>query len=168
MSLEELIASIRSNQFAPSSIASSLGLQLLSTVLPPYEWDRPAFEAELNVTAPATLDVLWRLASELRLFEDVLYGQWGLVIWGADVVVQRQAIREERSDDFRDGDLVIGEFLGDGDLVILRCDQEAADFGSVLVALPIDRRESWYGVSPALDEFLYTFMAQGGAKFWES
>jgi len=80
--------------------------------------------------------------------------------------MERQALKNERPDDFRTGDLMIGEFLGDSDLVMLRCDRSAADFGAAVVVLPIDRRNSWPRVGSSLLEFIEHFVQEGGQKFW--
>jgi hypothetical protein len=58
-------------------------------------------------------------------------------------------------------------FLGDLDLVVIRSDPGQADFGHVLVALPIDPRSFWYEAASGLAEFLEKYAAAEGDKFWE-
>jgi hypothetical protein len=61
---------------------------------------------------------------------------------------------------------VIGKFLGDSDLLVIRADETQSDFGSVIVALPIDPRPDWYHVAKSLADFLEEFAQSGGQKFW--
>lgn len=124
--------------------------------------------SEAHMPLPAELAEFWRDSGGARLFEDTTYGQWGLVLLGRDAAADRtEMFVEERLRDARPGDLVVGEFLGDQDLLLVRCDQEASDFGSVLVALPLDGREDWYVLAPSLTAFLEEFEQEEGAKYWE-
>lgn len=117
---------------------------------------------------PADLAAFWRLAGSARLFEDPTYGQWGLEIMtraeGQSITI---AEKRRRSHDFLEGDLVVGRFLGDSDLLVVRTDPAEEDFGHVLVALPIDPRDDWYHVSQSFTEFLATFARSEGRKYWE-
>ena len=63
------------------------------------------------------------------------------------------------------GDVIVGEFRGDLDLLIVRCDADAEDFGRATIRLPLDERASW----PAWDDlasFLDDFVAHDGEKYW--
>lgn len=75
--------------------------------------------------------------------------------------------REQRTRAYAAGDLVVGEFLGDSDLLIVRCDTTAADYGKVVVALPLDPRGEWYEVAESLGKFFEKYERAHGAKFWE-
>jgi hypothetical protein len=61
---------------------------------------------------------------------------------------------------------VIGKFLGDSDLLIVRCDAAAKDFEAVLIALPLDPRCDWYAVGTSFAAFLDEYVEKGGQKFW--
>ena len=101
------------------------------------------------------------------MFEDVRYGQWGLRLWNPSEVVEKTTwFHEARSKDARPGDLAIGEFLGDADLLLMRGTLGAPDSVSLLVATPIDERADWYAVGDSLLEFLERFAAADGDKFW--
>jgi hypothetical protein len=93
---------------------------------------------------------------------DADYGQWGLRILSPDQSVERTR-RElsERKDAFRSGDVVLGEFFGDQDLLVV--DKE----GRVLVALPLDPRADWFQPAPTLTEFFDRYVSTDGAKYWE-
>lgn len=147
----------------------SIPMPMHCQVLPPQPWDKKAFEESLGITLPLALIHLWNQTSELRLFEDVTYGQWGLILWSPDRVITEQEKRiAERQENFRPGDLIIGEFLGDADLLVLRCDATSLDFGNVLIALPLDSREEWYLAADSLESFLSQFIEAKGDKFWEN
>lgn len=141
------------------------------TVSPPVCWDKHALEESLSVTLPQEMEELWNNASSLRLFEDVNYGQWGLIIWAPDQTIakQRKIILEPRlQQDLRTGDLIIGEFRGDLEMPVLRCDPESEDFGHVIIAAEIDKRAEWPDVGESLTEFLDRFLQSPEEKYWES
>lgn len=121
-----------------------------------------------GISAPPDVLEFWRWFECVRLFEDRRSSQWGLVL----VPPRRalgltEALRRERSGDALDGDLVLGEFLGDSDLLLVRADPKANDYGSVIVALPLDPRPDWYRVGSSLTDFLRQYASAEGAKFWE-
>jgi hypothetical protein len=110
----------------------------------------------------------WRNCDGARLFEDKKYGQWGLILLSPSLAAERsRQLHDERPREFMKGDLVVGEFLGDSDLLVVRCDPKAGDFGSVLVVLPLDPRDAWVRVSSGFEFFLEDYERAEGAKFWE-
>jgi hypothetical protein len=115
---------------------------------------------------PDDLQELWQKCNGLRLFEDKTYGQSGLIIWSPQKVVEKQKTLRRNSDEFQDGDLIIGEFLGDSDLLVVRCDQNFSDFGKVIISLPIDHRSDWDYLPYLLPEFIQKFINSQGEKFW--
>ena len=85
-------------------------------VKPSIQWNREALEKKLKITLPSELIQLWHHASGLRLHVDVNYGQWGLIIWSPDEVIARHPETiKPRPLEYREGDLVIGEYRGDPD-----------------------------------------------------
>lgn len=147
----------------------SIPMPMHCQVLPCHHWDKKALEEALGITLPLAIIQLWDKTSQLRLFEDVTYGQWGLIVWSPERVITEQKKRiAQRKEDFRSGDLIIGEFLGDADLLIVRCDAASADFGNIMIALPLDSREEWYIAANTLESFLSQFIAAQGDKFWEN
>lgn len=116
----------------------------------------------LDSPVPAELADLWGRSRSMRLFVDVDYGQWGLVVLSpAESAARTNREREQRPDDIRDGDLVVGEFLGDTELVVLDRD------GGVSIALPLDGRTDWDRAADSLTEFLDRYRQSVGAKYWE-
>lgn len=117
---------------------------------------------------PADVIAFWRVAHSARLFEDSMYGQWGLeILPPREAKSATDAYVTQRRKDYRTGDVVLGRFLGDSDLLILRADPSAGDFGHVLVALPIDRRAQWYRVADSFEAFLDAYARAEGDKYWE-
>lgn len=166
--IEKLIYDIKSIDTVKSTDVS-IPMPMHSQVLPPQHWDKKAFEELLGITLPLTIINLWNKTSGLRLFEDITYGQWGLILWSPNQVITEQEKRiTQRKSDFRPGDLIIGELLGDADLLILRCDETSPDFGNIIIALPLDSREEWDIAANSLFSFLNQFLAANGEKFWEN
>jgi hypothetical protein len=130
--------------------------------------DGPASEDEIRAvwaerSLPYAAQQLWLAARSAELCVDIDYGQWGLRLFDPRVSRERTEIEQRgyRASDFEEGDVVIGEFLGDSDLLLL----DAA--GTVRVALPLDLRNDWYVPAEGLVQFLNRYRMAAGAKFWE-
>jgi hypothetical protein len=118
---------------------------------------------------PVDLCEFWNEAESARLFVDQTYGQWGLEIFSPrQALVATEKFRSERGRDFVAGDLVVGRFLGDSDLLLVGCNPEVDDYGTVTIALPLDRRNDWYRPARRFADFLETYARSGGKKFWEA
>jgi hypothetical protein len=166
--IEKLIHTIKSIGIVDSTDESIL-MPMQCQVLPPQPWDKKTLEDSLSITLPLTIINLWNQTSGLRLFEDITYGQWGLILWSPNQIIAEQEKRiAQRKEDFRPGDLVIGEFLGDADLLVLRCDETSPDFGNIIIALPLDSREEWDIAGLTLESFLNQLIVANGDKFWEN
>jgi hypothetical protein len=132
----------------------------------------PVSEGELNAVAvevavPPSLIEFWRTSNGAALFEDTHYGQWGLHLFAAPEALAATArFAAERKTDHKRGDLVLGEFLGDSDLLIIRCDPALDSYGSIVIALPIDERADWDMAAPDLETFLAEYADTYGEKFW--
>jgi hypothetical protein len=117
---------------------------------------------------PQDLIDFWHQTSAAELFIDIASGQWGL-----NIVDPKRAIElthtavGRRPTAFREGDLVIGYFVGDSDVLVIRCDTSQVDFGNVLVAPAIDPRAEWSRVAKSLGEFLAAYAGSKGDKYWE-
>jgi len=166
--IEKLIHAIESLGVVDSPDAS-IPMPMHCQVLPPQPWDKKAFEESVGITLPLAIIHLWDKTSGLRLFEDITYGQWGLILWSPNqVMTEQEKYIAQRKEDFHLGDLIVGEFLGDADLLVLRCDETSPDFGNVMIALPLDSREEWYLAANSLESFLSQFIATKGEKFWQT
>lgn len=112
----------------------------------------------VDADVPESIAELWSQVEEARLFEDKQYGQWGLVLLSFERAKARTAeYYDERQRDAIDGDLIVGEFLGVSDLLLVRSDRRAADFGQIIVVDPLDRRADWCAVGSSLASFLERF-----------
>ena len=146
----------------------AISMPLDSKILPPIIKAVQDLETRLHISLPDDLRELWQKCNGLRLLEDKTYGQSGLIIWSPQKVLEQQQVLKRNSDEFLDGDLIIGEFLGDSDLLVVRCDQDSDDFEQVIISLPIDHRSDWYYLPYLLPEFLQKLTNSQGQKFWES
>ncbi|NJO04704.1 MAG: SMI1/KNR4 family protein [Chloroflexaceae bacterium] len=152
----------------PTLSVADDSMPLYSAVLPPVPWDLAGVEQTLAVTLPPDVISLWEYVGTVRLFEDTTYGQWGLILWSPEQIMQNHpAELAWYPDDVRPGDLIIGEFLGDSERLLVRCDISQPDYGSIMVVLPLDPRSDWYTISNSLGNFLQEFIAHSGQKFWE-
>lgn len=125
--------------------------------------------AALDVAVPPELQDFWRESESAELFKDGQYGQWGLQIFSPNQASEAtRQYQQERQRDAVEGDLVVGTFFGDSDLLIIRCDKTSGDFGNVLIALPLDPRSDWDFVGNDFKQFLDAYVAAQGGKFWEN
>ncbi|WP_435931511.1 SMI1/KNR4 family protein [Moraxella bovoculi] len=104
-----------------------------------------------------------------KLFYDKTYGQAGMYLYGTDVIYEKNLEWRNGylSQDLLSKDLIIGEFFGDNDLIILRCDKNSSDYGNIIILLPLDEREDWYFLDEDFESFLVNFCNKEGIKYWE-
>lgn len=168
-SVDTLLALIRSSEpyVVPGKLTPPMSLH--SSVLPAVGWNAEEIEQKLQVTLPQHLKDLWNHASEIRLLEDVNYGQWGCILWSPfDVVAEHGRARSLGCpEDERSGDLIVGKFRGDADVVIVRCDPASPDFGAVVIGLRTDARQDWPLVAHSVVEFASRFLECPTRKYWE-
>ncbi len=148
-------------------LTEPLHVELRMSVERPVDYDRRALEQRLALVIPESLAELWSAASSVALFEDVTYGQWGLILWDPQAALTGTLERTTRAEDRRPGDLLLGEFLGDTDKLLVRCDPSASDHGCVTVEPGLDRRKDWKTVGASLEDFLERYLDARGDKFWE-
>jgi len=134
-------------------------------------FDEPATDAEIASAwpggqAPGELVHSWSTSRQSRLFEDVDYGQWGLMLLPPANAAKRTAgERVLRPNAYRAGDIIIGEFLGDQELLVFAPSE--VNRGQVLIALPMDDRPDWPAAASSLAEFLERYLDALGEKYWE-
>lgn len=116
---------------------------------------------------PGEVVELWRCTREAWLFRDVEYGQWGLHLLQPEASFRRTRFAQAtRAEDFVADDIVLGEFLGDQELLVVAPSEPS--HRRVLVALPLDERHEWHVAAASLAAFLERFLASAGSKFWET
>lgn len=151
---------------APNPSQAGGPFRLVSSVSRPAEIDEVA-NVWKEREVPDELKELWHVTRTARLFEDADYGQWGLVLLDAQASRERtESEYSTRPLEFRHDDVVVGEFLGDQELLVLAPSEVGAR--RLLIALPLDSRDEWHGVAEQLAEFLEAFFAAEGNKYWES
>jgi len=116
---------------------------------------------------PEELVNFWGYTSEAALFIDKTYGQWGLKVFSPkEAVLATKKENELRADEYNRTDLVIGEFIGDSDKLVIDCSPK--NLGQILVSMPFDPRKEWWVVSSNFKDFLRDFSKKEGEKYWES
>ena len=164
-SMHDLITSWERNWASPRRISLS-GVELPTAVV--CRINRPGTSVAGHGHFPPDVTELWAHASSAILFLDADFGQSGLKIFSGSEADSRTAeFAKERARDFLPGDFVLGEFIGDLELLLVRTDPNERDFGQVLVARPIDGRRYWPPVADRLLKFLDRFTQAEGEKYWE-
>lgn len=116
---------------------------------------------------PQDLKNFWHSTKEAGLFIDNTYGQWGLrILSPQDALLNTKEQREIRENEYKSSELIIGNFMGDSDKLVI--DTGSENFGRVTIALPIDSREHWPIVSDSFTNFLIAYIEKNGYKFWEN
>jgi hypothetical protein len=124
--------------------------------------------SSIKENLPQEVKDFYVMADGAILFKDDEYGQWGLKLYSLDEITGATNLYlDERSRDSLEGDLIIGEFVGDSDLLLLRCDHNTNDFGSVVVVSAIDPRADWEVASTDFVSFLQELYSHQGDKYWE-
>ena len=121
-----------------------------------------------NFDLPAEILEFWSHSNGAILFGERNYGQWGLEILAIERILPATAeYRSERPKDFKEGDVVVGKFIGDSELLVIRTDKQCEDYGAVTVVDPIDRRSDWFVVAKNFTTFLAEFARSEGEKYWQ-
>jgi hypothetical protein len=162
--MHEIIEQVRMTVCPP--VTEPLHVESRMSVGTAVPYARHLIEQRLGLVLPEALVDMWNEASSVELFRDVTYGQWGLILWDPRAALAGTLKRTTRLDDRRPGDLLLCEFLGDVEKLLLRCDPSAADFGYVVVEPGMDRRKDWKTVGESLEDFLTKYLRAKGEKFW--
>jgi hypothetical protein len=167
--VDEVLRAVQTSEPTADSVGLIPPMVLRSESKAPVAWEPSDIEKALGVKLPQENKLLWARASELRLNEDATYGQWGCILWSpVEVVARHKKATDWRGlDNFRPGDVIIGEFRGDTDLVVLRCDPSQDDYGNIIIALGIDPRGEWPFAASSITDFVLQFLSHSERKFWE-
>ncbi|MGC4002694.1 MAG: hypothetical protein QM811_05970 [Pirellulales bacterium] len=75
---------------------------------------------------PPDLLEFWKTSSRAQIFADKTYGQWGLEILDPNsMATLTKQFQNRRKADYMSGDIVVGKFLGDSDLLLIRTESIA-------------------------------------------
>lgn len=133
----------------------------------PVSWETAPFQNQA-IQLPPQMICLWHHAGEVNLFREIHYRLWGILLLTPLESLQKTDTWQKLfPDNFITGDLVIGEWLGDDRFVVLRCDEIALDWGSVLIGVPLEARKDWYVVSRSVLQFIKHSLLSPGVPFWE-
>lgn len=117
-----------------------------------------------SADTPDELRELWSLTDGARLFEDIEYGQWGLILLGSEASERETKRAVADRSDFRGADIVVGTFLGDLDLLVYSGSEDPER--QWRIAEPLDDRSDWIVLGPSLADFLMKYFAEVGQKYW--
>jgi len=122
----------------------------------------------LSIDVPTDVQEFWQQTRSAALFRDAQWGQWGIeVLEPTEAHAETWRHTQARPHDFTSFDLVLARFFGDSDLLVIACDPRRADFGSVTIALPLDKRDDWPVVAKSFRDFLEQLLEAQGDKYWE-
>jgi len=141
-----------------------------NVLLPSNGWSQEHTERSLEVTLPEDIITGWSLFSDLYLCTNAQSNDgYGMHIASPDWVVEANRVYKTM-DGFglQRGDVIIGEFLDNGEFLGLRCDVNASDFGSVMVKPEIAERYEWPVVADSLSEFITAYLSHDGRRFWDN
>lgn len=100
-----------------------------------------------------------------------LYGQHGVHIYSMQKsLIKTLEFIQSRGEQYVTGDIIIGEFFGDTDLVLCRSDKKSKDFGDICIVEGIYDREEWSIVGTGLLgflEFISRYYEAAGEKYWD-
>lgn len=123
--------------------------------------------AQAGEGLPAAVRAFRAEAESAELFIDVTFGQWGLKIFGPVESAAEWHFENTRARTPIDrNDLVVGRFLGDSELLIVRS-THASNAGQVLIGMPVYPRKDWLAVADDFADFLDRHARAEGARFLE-
>lgn len=133
-------------------------------------WDKQGIERLYGFELPNELAELWDACGGMLLYGDDLWVPWGLLVCSPteeSLVRQNNRYQKVYDEWVAFGDLVIAALQSIGEPVLMRCDKDAEDYGSIIVVVPGDERFVWYKAASSLEEFLTRYMDARGNKYWE-
>jgi hypothetical protein len=167
--IERVLARLREMDAMPPFLDASLRLPVIvkTTLLPPVNWRRFDIAEACACRLPQDLETFWTASGGARIYEDVSSGQWGMVIWSPADVIKHSPQEVASWNEYRAGDLVVGQFRGDDERVVVRSDPNLPDFGSVVIVPELDERSDWITAAPSFGTFLWNYIDAQGNKYWE-
>jgi hypothetical protein len=172
MTISEIVEGLKTNKIRAPDVGGdeSRGVDpmIFASVLADEGATAEECDAAANGHCPADLKQFWQLARSGKVFEDTTSGQWGLQILSPKAAAA--ATKKYRKDWGRHaamGDLIVGRFIGDEELLLVRTEPNASDFGSVVIVAEMDPRPDWYIAAVSFGEFLNRYVDARGDKYWD-
>lgn len=116
----------------------------------------------MDSTISPELMNFYNITNGAILFKDVDYSQWGLLVYSSDELYYKNREIKKVRDEFNESEIIIGEFLGDSDLLLLNQHNN-----SIVICTPILGRDDWHFLELTFTAFLNKFCTEEGEKFWE-
>lgn len=117
-------------------------------------------EDEIPTQTPEQLREFWRRTSGGLLLVDEQFGIFGLTLHAPTEAKQQTRDRAEYGYELSESDWVLGEFVGDTDMLIV----DAND--TVLISAGSYPRAEWYTFG-SLSDVLSRYVEAGAEKYWE-
>ncbi|BBX83736.1 hypothetical protein [Mycolicibacterium aubagnense] len=115
---------------------------------------------DLPQDASTQLRALWSRTSGGPLLVDEQFGICGLMLYSPEESRNRATDRVEAGYEISAGDWVLGEFVGDTDMLVIDAD------GAVLISTGSYPRDNWYWFE-SLSDMLSRYVAEHAEKYWE-
>lgn len=116
--------------------------------------------ADIPQDAPVQLRELWSRTSGGPLLVDEQFGICGLMLYSPEESGSRATERAEAGYEISAGDWVLGEFVGDTDMLVVEAD------GAVLISTGSYPRDNWYRFE-SLSDVLSRYVLEHAEKYWE-
>lgn len=131
--------------------------------------DLPASEADIRAAwpdgaLPDDIRELWLRSRSARLLVEETYGASGLELLSPAKSATFTSEWFSEREDMREGDVLVGDFLGDADRLVYAPSESG--LRRLLVADPIDDRNDWYGAARTIAGFLIRYHESRGDYFW--
>ncbi len=166
--VSEILTKMKNHWHAPKSAihrGAEIPFKLRCSFKPGIEENELS---SLGVSPPHDLKDFLLMSDGAVLFKDDIYGQWGLEIYSLRKMIQMtDCYFKVGAADYLEGDLLVGEFIGDSDKLLIRCNLQSEDYGAVVVVSAIDPRDEWDVVAEDFGHFLNDLMLCQGDKYWE-
>jgi hypothetical protein len=117
-------------------------------------------DGEIPVGVPLQARELWQRTSGGVLMRDLQFGICGLTLHDPDEAKKVSGDRAQVGYDVTESDWVVGEFIGDTDMLIID------ENNKVLISTGSYSRESWY-VFTSLENVLKRYVESYAEKYWE-
>ena len=118
-------------------------------------------DRDIPVGVPLQARELWRRTSGGVLMRDLSFGVCGLTLYDPGEAKKQTADRAECGYDVTAADWVVGDFIGDTDMLII--DENS----TVLISTGSYARKHWY-VFTSLEDVLKTYIEVEADKYWEN
>jgi hypothetical protein len=116
---------------------------------------------EFPIILPNDLIDFYEKLGYAELFVDGIYGQGGIRIFNPFQALQAtQMIALEEGIELLNNELIIGDFIGDSDRILI-------SENKISIIIPIYNRADWFHTGLSFEEFLAKIIDSNGEKYWE-